>query len=108
MRLPLVYDAPKGPEGDSSLPVFAGGARGIDRRTIGRGARAAFHAFLRDMLAHGLGRRLMFGTDEMAWPDTIQLAVESVNSAEFLTAEQKADIFYHNAVRSFGAPWPEH
>lgn len=63
--------------------------------------KPAFHALLRELIAHGLGRRIMFGTDEMAWPDAIGLAIQNVDSADFLTAEQKADIFYNNAMRFF-------
>jgi hypothetical protein len=63
--------------------------------------RPAFHAFLREMVSRGLGKRIMFGTDEMAWPDAIRLAVENVDSADFLTPDQKADIFYNNAMRFF-------
>ncbi len=47
----------------------------------------------------GLGERLMFGSDQMAWPETIGMAIEAIESAEFLTAEQKRDVFYNNAVR---------
>jgi predicted TIM-barrel fold metal-dependent hydrolase len=33
--------------------------------------------------------------------ESIRLAVESIESADFLTPEQKRDIFYNNAVRFF-------
>ncbi len=46
----------------------------------------------------------MFGSDQMAWPDAIALAIEGVDSAAFLTPEQKADIFHDNAVRFFKLP----
>ena len=36
----------------------------------------------------------MFGSDQMVWPEAIGMAVEAINSADFLTSEQKADIFY--------------
>ena len=49
------------------------------------------------MLA-GLGKRLMFGSDQMVWPEAIGLAIEGIESADFLTVEQKRDIFYNNAV----------
>ena len=65
----------------------------------GPGGRPAFHAFLQEAIKRGLGRRIMFGSDQMAWPDAIGLAIEGVDSAEFLTADQKRDIFYANAVR---------
>ena len=38
----------------------------------------------------------------MVWPDTIDDAVESVNSAHFLTIKQKEDIFYNNAAKFLG------
>lgn len=43
----------------------------------------------------------MFGSDEMGWPDAIGLAIITVDQAPFLTAEQKADIFYNNAAAVF-------
>jgi uncharacterized protein len=35
----------------------------------------------------------------MIWPDAIGLAIEGIESAKFLTVEQKRDIFYNNAAR---------
>ncbi len=35
----------------------------------------------------------------MRWPYTIGMAIESIESADFLTDEQKRDIFYNNACR---------
>ncbi|MEZ4808611.1 MAG: amidohydrolase family protein, partial [Flavobacteriales bacterium] len=43
--------------------------------------------------------RLMFGTDQMAWPDKIGEAVSAIQEAPFLTREEKRDIFYDNAAR---------
>lgn len=63
--------------------------------------RAAFHAYLRALVDAGLGKQLMFGSDHMYWPEGIALAVEGVDSASFLTPEQKRDIFYGNAARFF-------
>lgn len=50
----------------------------------------------------------MFGSDEMSWPDAIGLAIKGVDSAPFLTPEQKADIFYNNAVEFFRLNSPLH
>jgi hypothetical protein len=47
----------------------------------------------------GFGKRLMFGSDQMRWPETIGMAVKAIESAPFLTDEQKRDILYNNAVR---------
>ena len=59
----------------------------------------AFKTHLRTLVEAGLGKRIMFGSDQMQWPETIGLAIEAIQSAEFLNAEQKADILYNNAAR---------
>ncbi len=51
------------------------------------------------MLEAGFGKRIMFGSDQMIWPEVIDVAVDAIQSAEFLTTEQRADIFYNNAAR---------
>lgn len=61
--------------------------------------REAFHDYLRGLIKANLGKRLMFGSDQMVWPETIGMAIEAIKSADFLTEEQKRDIFYNNAVR---------
>jgi predicted TIM-barrel fold metal-dependent hydrolase len=35
----------------------------------------------------------------MQWPDAIRLSIEAIDSAGFLSREQKRDILYHNAAR---------
>ena len=61
--------------------------------------REDFHEYLRSLVRAGFGKRLMFGSDQMIWPEGIGLAIEGIESATFLTGEQKRDIFYNNAVR---------
>jgi predicted TIM-barrel fold metal-dependent hydrolase len=61
--------------------------------------RSAFHDYLRDLMDAGLGKRLMFGSDQMRWPEAIGWAVEAIEQAPFLTERQKRDIFYGNAAR---------
>lgn len=63
--------------------------------------RDEFYAYLRALLRAGLGKRLMFGSDQMIWPEAIARAVETVENAPGVTVEQKRDIFYNNAVRFF-------
>jgi predicted TIM-barrel fold metal-dependent hydrolase len=63
--------------------------------------REEFHEYLRALVRAGYGKRLMFGSDQMVWPEAVGMAIEGVESATFLTEEQKRDIFYHNAVRFF-------
>jgi uncharacterized protein len=42
--------------------------------------------------------RVMFGSDQMRWPEAIALAIDRVNRLSFLTVEEKKDIFYDNAA----------
>jgi len=63
--------------------------------------RAEFHRYLQRLVESGYGKRILFGSDQMVWVDAIGKAVESVESAPFLTPEQKDDIFFNNAVRFF-------
>ena len=63
--------------------------------------REEFHEHLRALVLSGLGKRLMFGSDQMVWPEGIGMAIEGIESASFLTEEQKRDIFYNNAVKFF-------
>ena len=60
-----------------------------------------FHNYLKSFMESGFGKRIMFGSDQMAWPDAIPLAIQNVEAAPFLTEEQKQDIFYNNAARFY-------
>ena len=61
--------------------------------------REEFHEYLRALVRAGFGKRLMFGSDQMVWPEGIGMAIQGIQSAEFLTDEQRRDIFFNNAVR---------
>ena len=61
--------------------------------------RAGLDAWFREMLANGLGKRIIFGTDQMRWPDTIGMAIDAIQSSKVLNEEQRRDIFYNNAAR---------
>jgi uncharacterized protein len=61
--------------------------------------RAEFHRYLRCIMEAGFGKRVLFGSDQMIWPDAMELAIESIESADFLTGEQKRDILFNNAAR---------
>ena len=61
--------------------------------------RAEFHAYLQRLVQAGFADRIMFGSDQMMWPEAFGRAIEAVESADFLTAQQKRDIFYNNAAR---------
>jgi uncharacterized protein len=61
--------------------------------------REEFHYYLRRLMQARLGKRIMFGSDQMIWPDTVGMSIEAVRSADFLTESQKRDIFFNNAVK---------
>lgn len=61
--------------------------------------RSAFYQYLKALVDAGLGKRLMFGSDQMRWPEMIGKGIEAIEDADFLTAEQKRDILYNNAAR---------
>lgn len=60
--------------------------------------RETFHAYLKGLIDAGLGKRIMFASDQMQWPEVIDEAVQFIESAEFLSAEQKRNIYYNNAA----------
>jgi uncharacterized protein len=61
--------------------------------------RAEFHAYLSTMMRAGLGKRVLFGSDQMYWPEAIGMAVDAVDAATFLSPSAKRDIFHDNAMR---------
>ena len=61
--------------------------------------RPAFYRYLQAMVDAGFPRRVMFGSDQMVWPGTIERAIAVIDEAPFLTTQQKRDIFYNNAAR---------
>jgi predicted TIM-barrel fold metal-dependent hydrolase len=61
--------------------------------------RPVFYDHLKKLMDAGLGKRLMYGSDQMTWPEVIDLAIDTIQSAPFLSDQQKRDIFYNNAAR---------
>jgi uncharacterized protein len=61
--------------------------------------RAHFYSQLKRLIDAGFEKRIMFGSDQMIWPQTIVVAMKTIQEAPFLTEEQKRDIFYNNAAR---------
>jgi predicted TIM-barrel fold metal-dependent hydrolase len=61
-----------------------------------------FYGYLKALLTAGFQRRILYGSDQMIWPDAIPLAIDNLEKAPFLSEAQKQDIFYNNAARFFG------
>lgn len=66
------------------------------------GMEQVLESFLRQAKQMRVLDRVLFGTDQMVWHDAIGKAVQRINSLEFLTLEEKADIFYNNAATFLG------
>ncbi|WP_051205455.1 amidohydrolase family protein [Salinimicrobium xinjiangense] len=66
------------------------------------GMEPVLESFLRQAKQMGMLDRILFGTDQMIWPEAIGIAVDNINSLDFLTLEEKADIFYNNAAEFLG------
>ena len=64
--------------------------------------RPAFHRYLRRLIEGGFARRIMFGSDQMVWPDAIEQSLQAYREADYLAEAQRRDIFFGNAVRFFG------
>ncbi|HXG25450.1 MAG TPA: amidohydrolase family protein [Candidatus Binatia bacterium] len=61
--------------------------------------RPAFHRYLGALVEAGFGGRILFGSDHMLWPGAMEVAIESIETATFLTDEQRRAILYGNAAR---------
>ncbi len=61
--------------------------------------RPAFYRYLQAIVEAGFANRVMFGSDQMVWPGVIERAIETIESAPFLSEQQKRDILYNNAAR---------
>ncbi|MEE2690019.1 MAG: amidohydrolase family protein [Pseudomonadota bacterium] len=61
--------------------------------------RAQFYDELKRMIDAGMEKRILFGSDQMVWPQAIGEAIRAVEEAPFLSESQKRDIFYNNAAR---------
>ena len=61
--------------------------------------REAFHGYLQALVRAGFAKRIMFGSDQLYWPEVIGEGIEAIESASFLTPAQKRDILYNNAAR---------
>jgi predicted TIM-barrel fold metal-dependent hydrolase len=55
--------------------------------------------YLEALVRAGLGQRLMFGSDQMRWPDKIGEGLAAIEEAPFLTKQLKRDILFNNAAR---------
>ena len=55
--------------------------------------------FLENAKQAGLLDRVMYGSDQMVWPEAIDISITYLNSLDFLTDEDRTNIYYNNAAR---------
>ena len=58
--------------------------------------------FLKSAKEYGLIDRVMFGSDQMIWPEAITSSIEFLNALDFLSKEEKEMILYKNAKSFLG------
>ncbi|WP_461095583.1 amidohydrolase family protein [Spirosoma luteolum] len=63
--------------------------------------QAEIHAYLKRLVQAGFGKRILYGTDMLIWPGLIEASIGVIENADYLSAEQKRDILFNNAVRFF-------
>jgi len=61
--------------------------------------REFFYSQLRKFIEAGFGKRILFGSDQMVFPELIEISIAIVEEAPFLNEDQKRDILYNNAAR---------
>lgn len=54
---------------------------------------------IKRLVQAGFSKRIMYGTDFMAYPKMIEASIGVIQNASYLTEEQKRDILYNNAAR---------
>jgi predicted TIM-barrel fold metal-dependent hydrolase len=58
-----------------------------------------FYRYLRRLVEAGFGKRIMYGSDQMIWPQAMEKSIDNIENAPFLSEPQKRDIFFNNAAR---------
>ena len=61
--------------------------------------RKEVDGYIQRLVEAGFEDRVMFGTDQLVWPKLMELSIEVIDRASYLTPQQKRDILYNNAAR---------
>ena len=59
------------------------------------------HYYIKKLVQAGFAKRIMYGTDLFYYPRMIEGSMSIIEHAQYLSAEQKRDILFNNAVRFF-------
>ena len=58
--------------------------------------------FLKSAKEYGFLDRVLFGSDQMVWPEAITSSIDFLNAMDFLTKDEKEKILYKNAKKFLG------
>jgi len=58
-----------------------------------------FHRYLKRIIDAGFCDRVMFGSDQMKWPDAIPYSIKALRLADYLSGGQKQDILLNNTAK---------
>ena len=61
--------------------------------------RQQFYSFIKRLIDAGFENRIMFGSDQMVWPEALSVAIDVIQNAPILSDTEKRDILYNNAAR---------
>jgi predicted TIM-barrel fold metal-dependent hydrolase len=62
-------------------------------------SKTEFSSYLKRIINAGFGNRVMYGSDQMVWPELLEIGIQTIEKADYLTQKQKRDILYNNAAR---------
>ena len=62
-------------------------------------SKPAFSSYLKKIMEAGFGNRVMYGSDQMVWPELLDIGIDIIEKADYLTQKQKRNILYNNAAR---------
>ncbi len=62
-------------------------------------SKPAFKSYLSKIVETGFGNRVMYGSDQMVWPELLEIGIQTMEKADYLSAQQKRNILYNNAAR---------
>ena len=61
--------------------------------------KSDFYPYLKRLIDAGFEKRILYGSDQMIWPGSIDTSIAAIQQAPFLSQQQKRDIFHDNAAR---------
>lgn len=62
---------------------------------------AEVNDYIKRLVQAGFEKSIMYGTDLMIWPKLLETSIGVIENANYLSDDQKRDIFFNNAVRFF-------